>query len=307
MLLAACMAATVFNVIVIYCAVRLFKKSGDTMHIFIISMTLGDLLLTVFCHPQEFLTRRHEVLRHIHLCAVIHFCNWLGLGVSGLSLTMINIDKLIYFQWPLSYDRTMSKTRAIMFCMLIWTVSLSFHTNFSNFSYFRFVSYGWIQQIISNYFYQTFMVLFCVLPVTSSMLVSGYLFRLTRQKRHAPVTVGDSLDTPTFKNKMKSLVFIFATTAWTSFSLLPYRIFNLVRLQLMKEWETYDCDQKMMLNWFAWPLVYLLTINPIINPLITAIIYAPYRITIKKLLLKVPLGNRPLYSYKGESTEQSRY
>ena len=46
MLLAACMAATVFNVIVIYCAVRLFKKSGDTMHIFIISMTLGDLLLT---------------------------------------------------------------------------------------------------------------------------------------------------------------------------------------------------------------------------------------------------------------------
>ena len=62
---------------------------------------------------------------------------------------------------------------------------------------------------------------------------------------------------------MKSLVFIFATTAWTSFSLLPYRIFNLVRLQLMKEWEAYDCDQKMMLNWFAWPLVYLLTINPV--------------------------------------------
>lgn len=53
-----------------------------------------------------------------------------------------------------------------------------------------------------NYFYQTFMVLFCVLPVTSSMFVSGYLFRLTRQKRHAPVNIGENLDTPTFKNKV---------------------------------------------------------------------------------------------------------
>jgi hypothetical protein len=40
------MAATVFNVIVILCAAKLFKRSGDTMHLFIISMTLGDLLLT---------------------------------------------------------------------------------------------------------------------------------------------------------------------------------------------------------------------------------------------------------------------
>ncbi|TKR82022.1 hypothetical protein L596_015804 [Steinernema carpocapsae] len=72
MLLAASMAATVFNVMVIFCAVKLFKRSGDTMHLFIINMTLGDLLLTVFCHPNEFLTRKHEFLRHVDLCAVIH-------------------------------------------------------------------------------------------------------------------------------------------------------------------------------------------------------------------------------------------
>lgn len=46
MLLAASMAATVFNVMVTFCAAKLFRKSGDTMHLFIISMTLGDLLLT---------------------------------------------------------------------------------------------------------------------------------------------------------------------------------------------------------------------------------------------------------------------
>lgn len=80
-------------------------------------------VFSVFCHPNEFLTRKHDFLRHVRLCAIIHFCNWLGLAVSGLSLTMLNIDKLIYFQWPLSYDQAMSKKRAFIFCVLIWGVS----------------------------------------------------------------------------------------------------------------------------------------------------------------------------------------
>lgn len=46
MLLAASMAATVFNVMVIFCAIKLFKRSGDTMHLFILNMTVGDLVLT---------------------------------------------------------------------------------------------------------------------------------------------------------------------------------------------------------------------------------------------------------------------
>lgn len=80
----------------------------------------------MFCHPNEFLTRKHTFLRNIHLCAVIHFCNWLGLAVSGLSLTLLNVDKLIYFRWPLNYDQTMSKRRAAFLCCFIWGVSLGY-------------------------------------------------------------------------------------------------------------------------------------------------------------------------------------
>ncbi|ETN84318.1 hypothetical protein NECAME_17167 [Necator americanus] len=124
LLLAASMAATVFNVMVIFCAVKLFRRSGDTMHLFILNMTVGDLILTVFCHPNELLIRKHDFLQQIHLCAVVHYFNWTGLAVSGLSLTMLNIDKLIYFRWPLNYDRSMSKRRAALFCLLIWLVSV---------------------------------------------------------------------------------------------------------------------------------------------------------------------------------------
>ncbi|KAK0405889.1 hypothetical protein QR680_018250 [Steinernema hermaphroditum] len=149
-----------------------------------------------------------------------------------------------------------------------------------------------------RYFYEVFMIMFCVLPVTSSLVVSIYLFRLTRQKMSATMCAGTQVDMPTFKNKLRSLVFIFTTTAWTSFSLLPYRIFNICRIHLF-EWNSFSCEERGRINWLAWMLLYLLTVNPIVNPIITALIYAPYRMTIKRFLINIPIGNRALYSYRG--------
>ncbi|VDO36113.1 unnamed protein product [Onchocerca flexuosa] len=151
------------------------------------------------------------------------------------------------------------------------------------------------------YFYDIFMVTYCVLPVTSSLIVSGYLYQLTHEKRHSPVSIGQSQK---FKNKMKSLVFIFATTAWTSFSLLPYRIFNICRMHLF-EWNSLDCDTQSKMNWLAYVLLYLLFLNPIINPLITALIYAPYRITLKRFLFSIPDRNRSLYNFRENQTDLS--
>ncbi|OZC09012.1 7 transmembrane receptor, partial [Onchocerca flexuosa] len=302
LLLAASIAATIFNVLVIFCAIKLFRRSGDTMHLFIISMTVGDLLLTVFCHPNEFLIRKHEFLRYVRLCAITHFCNWLGLAVSGLSLTMLNLDKLIYFQWPLSYDRAMSKKRACVLCTFIWSVSVGYVTWVWVFNVV-YIGKNCNLQMASDhmYFYDIFMVTYCVLPVTSSLIVSGYLYQLTHEKRHSPVSIGQSQK---FKNKMKSLVFIFATTAWTSFSLLPYRIFNICRMHLF-EWNSLDCDTQSKMNWLAYVLLYLLFLNPIINPLITALIYAPYRITLKRFLFSIPDRNRSLYNFRENQTDLS--
>lgn len=106
------------------------------------------------------------------------------------------------------------------------------------------------------------------------------------------------------KFKVKSLMFIFATTVWTSFSLLPYRIFNICRIYLI-EWDNTPCHQRTIMNWLAWILLYLLTLNPIVNPIITGLIYAPYRKTIKKLLINIPIGNRLQYTYRGDTTDMS--
>lgn len=41
----------------------------------------------------------------------------------------------------------------------------------------------------------------------------------------------------------------------------------------------------------------------IINPLITALIYAPYRLTLKRFLINIPIRNRPLYYYRDNQTD----
>ncbi|EFO21542.2 hypothetical protein LOAG_06945 [Loa loa] len=215
---------------------------------------------------------------------------------------MLNLDKLIYFQWPLSYDRAMSKKRASILCAFIWSISIGYVTLVWMFNVV-YIGKNCNLQMTSDqmYFYDVFMLTYCVLPVTSSLIVSGYLYQLTREKRHNGVSVGQSQK---FKNKMKSLVFIFATTAWTSFSLLPYRIFNICRMHLF-EWNTLDCDTQSKMNWLAYVLLYLLFLNPIINPLITALIYAPYRVTLKRFLFSIPNRNRLLYSCRDNQTDLS--
>ncbi|KAH7694634.1 Protein AEXR-1, partial [Aphelenchoides avenae] len=133
-----------------------------------------------------------------------------------------------------------------------------------------------------NIFYGIFTVCFCILPVVSSAFLSIYLYRLTRQRRHSPGMDGEQSDTPTLKNKLRSLAFIFAATAWTAFSLLPYRVFNIFRIYVF-DWTSMNCDAKAVVNWTAWILIYLLTLNAIVNPFITSFVYAPYRKTLIRM------------------------
>ncbi|KAH7694633.1 Protein AEXR-1 [Aphelenchoides avenae] len=122
-LLAATIVATVFNILVIACGIKLFKRTDDTLRLFVICMTFGDLLLTVFSLPHELIARRYPVIRSVNLCSAVQFTYWLGIAISGLALTLLNIDKLIYFRWPLKY-LMMSKEHAAYLCLAAIGMSL---------------------------------------------------------------------------------------------------------------------------------------------------------------------------------------
>lgn len=68
-----------------------------------------------------------------------------------------------------------------------------------------YVSKDCMLQMMDNkkHWYEIFMIVFCVLPVTSSLFLSIYLFRLTKQKRSAPVPLNSNqVD---IKNKVGTL------------------------------------------------------------------------------------------------------
>lgn len=64
----------------------------------VIFVKIKAVIITVFCHPNELLIRKHDFLQQKHLCAVVHYFNWIGLAVSGLSLTLLNVDKVCSFK-----------------------------------------------------------------------------------------------------------------------------------------------------------------------------------------------------------------
>ena len=103
------------------------------MHIFIINMALGDLLTRKLVHillTYSVFGYSLETSNHlftdidIPFLSAIHFISWVGIASSSLSLTLLNVDKFIYFTLPLKYDMWMSERRAKRICFLIWVVSI---------------------------------------------------------------------------------------------------------------------------------------------------------------------------------------
>ncbi|KAH7697749.1 Protein AEXR-1, partial [Aphelenchoides avenae] len=103
--------AVVLSCAAVVCAVTLLKRSGDTMHVFVTAMAVGDILVTALGHPYILAVRRQVLPGQIMACSMSHFVELLGISLSGLSLTFINVDKFIYFRWPLKY-LLMSQKRA---------------------------------------------------------------------------------------------------------------------------------------------------------------------------------------------------
>uniref|UniRef100_A0A1I7TIZ3 G_PROTEIN_RECEP_F1_2 domain-containing protein n=2 Tax=Caenorhabditis tropicalis TaxID=1561998 RepID=A0A1I7TIZ3_9PELO len=100
-LIVACLIATIINFVVVACSAKLFNEKGDTLHLFILNMTVGDSILTLFCHPYELFARRYAAAQIHSVTVFLNFANWVGLAVSGLSLTLLNVDKVLQSPWTL--------------------------------------------------------------------------------------------------------------------------------------------------------------------------------------------------------------
>uniref|UniRef100_A0A1I7ZHI0 G_PROTEIN_RECEP_F1_2 domain-containing protein n=1 Tax=Steinernema glaseri TaxID=37863 RepID=A0A1I7ZHI0_9BILA len=258
------------------------RSSDKCMHVFLLSMTFADFILTAVGYPIELLPRVGVIPKVPYYVSVtMHMLCWMGLSISSFSLVLLNVDKLFYFRFPLRYSTYFTRFRAICVVSLCWAGCA------------LFVIFAWITKsfncvdedcatlaIFPNkmHIYLTFMIVVGVIPTLTSLAVALYLLKVVTAHRKQMAeeralcqdTTGRRQSTQ-FTTRLRTFYFIFMTTIFTAMTLLPYRIVSLQRA--VNPSQSHTCLSIL----FFWILMYMIYLNSIFNPLITVTVLPQYR------------------------------
>ncbi|VDK50001.1 unnamed protein product [Anisakis simplex] len=254
-LLVMCCLSTMLQLWVCSKAIDQIRKhtSERCMHIFLLNMTTADLLLTGIGYPMEFLQDMYDLGFNYYVNLMMHFILWLGTAVSGLSLVLMNLDKLVYFKFPLSYSKRLTRDRAVCFAVGTWICSV------------LFVSTAFITHAVecryncqtltmptgsryAPFIYLLFTCCVSVVPALSSLCVALYLLRvvsehrkhIAEERRLCPTAAGMRRENAVLA-RMRTFYFIFVSTIFTSLTLIPYRTLTIYRTIFQADTEIRFC------------------------------------------------------------------
>uniref|UniRef100_A0A915PZ02 G-protein coupled receptors family 1 profile domain-containing protein n=1 Tax=Setaria digitata TaxID=48799 RepID=A0A915PZ02_9BILA len=298
MLLIMCFLSICLQIIVIINALRYIRRHASEcyMHIFLLNMTLADLMLTGIALPMEFLIEIDTIRLHFsyHTNLMMHFLLWLGTSVSGLNLVLLNVEKLIFFKFPLRYSELVTRNRAYLAAFSTWFLSvifiwLAFHTRalICRYNCERLTTdntrYGPLMYLFFTFFVSAF-------PALSSLMVALYLLRIVSNHRKQIAeeqklcTVnGICKKNTAMKSGMRTFYYIFISTIFTVLTLTPYRLVTLYRTIIDKDTVIRTCSSVFIsvLTYYAMDL------NPILNPLLTVTVLPQYRLRCLNFLIPV--------------------
>lgn len=290
------------------------KTSDKCMHVFLLSMTAADFLLTALCYPVELAPRAGLIQKFPRfVSAIMHMLCWIGLIVSSLSLVFLNLDKLFFFRFPLRYSTCFTRARAIYLVSACWLLST------------MFVCFAWATEsfhcvdedcvtlaIFPNrlHIYLPFMICVGVIPTVTSLVVAIYIMKVVGEHRRQIKAQEHLLQTPRESSpstqrshsaamaaKMRTFYFIFMTTVFTALTLLPYRFAGLQRS--LNPQRTNEC----LTIFLYWLMMYLVYLNSMLNPLLTVTVLPQYRMNFMNALRCRSLRNKA----KQHDQQQQQY
>ncbi|CAD6189233.1 unnamed protein product [Caenorhabditis auriculariae] len=250
-LLVSCFLSTALQIYVLATSVSYIRRAtGDEcLHIFLLSMTLGDLLLTSFCYPIEQLRQQEIITPPRWINVTQQFLTWLGLSASSVSLILLNVDKLLYFKSPLRYTSIVTVSRGVYIVLCVWTGCAVF------------VSLCWYLEcftceddcthiaILSNkvVMYIVFTFSACIAPSLTSLVVAVYILNVVSSHRS---TLAKGMRSPE--------IFI-------------------LRTHYANHVPSLDSLSTCFTLFFSWTFSYLISLNAILNPIITVTVLPQYR------------------------------
>lgn len=99
-------------------------RMRSVKYFFIVNLSVGDILMTIFCIPFSFvsvLTLRHWPFGEV-LCRTVSYSQAISVFVSAYTLVAISIDRYMAIMWPLR--PRMTKSHAKIIIVLVWLIAL---------------------------------------------------------------------------------------------------------------------------------------------------------------------------------------
>ncbi|KAK6759418.1 hypothetical protein RB195_021169 [Necator americanus] len=264
------------------------SASDQCLHVFLFSMTMGDFIQTAFCYPIEAISRilqnRHELPMILNV--TVHFLTWVTLSGSSLSLILLNLDKLLYFKYPLRYSAYVTKRCGIILALTVWACCLIFVAGAWYFECFKCGENCSSIHLLHDRWgmYLLFSISVCVMPTLTSLAVALYIVKVvsTHRKKlaeeQALYQTGPSRQV--LASRLRTFYFVFMTTVFTAATLLPFRISSII-MSFSEHNEISSCTGTLS----RWVMANLISLNAIFNPLITVTKRnKDYR------LIRIPLG-----------------
>lgn len=276
------------NFYIMWASRRLFRKSAELTHLLVFSMTTADVIICIIHQVRTVLIRLlpDAIAMHPALYIALMAFTWISFSASGFSLFLLNVEKIIYFHWPLQYANYLTYRKTLSAVGLCWILCLGYAVLMlasANYS-----CDGTICIVPNQTIYQTYVVLFCIVPVISSGVLSLYLYLTIRTKRRQTHTPGNI----SLRQQLRTMAFIFTATAWVVLSWIPARIHFILFLE----------DGNVYALWYGVIANFLLMVSPMVHPFITVIVYPCYRRLTMKLLKCFKRRKNSVTTYRSVKT-----
>ncbi|CAI5453978.1 unnamed protein product [Caenorhabditis angaria] len=202
----------IFNVIVLYIALRYINTEDKPRQIIVINMAIADFLMCIV----YMVTRPYLTKFPIFLCRPYYIVIWTCQMSSCLNLVWLNVDKLIYIQFPLHYYQIVNRRRLLWLSMATWGGLLSFNLAVG---YFLNVNGSCIQVSVDSVLYVLSPIFYVVMIIVSFSL-SALIYCIAHNLAHMEERQRSRL--------FHRLFFLFSSTLWTFFTSLPYRLMYII-------------------------------------------------------------------------------
>lgn len=173
------------NLLIIFLSLKILSMHNkrETQHLCILSMSIADLIfITVNC-PIAFAAYSLRSRMPKNICILLLYTAHLSMVASSLSLLCLNIDKFLALKFPLRYLAHVTFARSKISVLLCWVIAFSWASAFV-FTLFNFgENCDVFMHVDAIKVYLGFFVAFFAVPVAISVLISIYVFAISKATR----------------------------------------------------------------------------------------------------------------------------